>query len=242
MNMAKLKIGDIAKHSGIPASTIRYYVREGLLPLPEKVNKKMAYYDEACIERLKVIQHLQETRYFPLFLIKNILRRMDEGLSLPEAESVENAVFGSANRSWQGLVDRATFLAETGLTEEELRQAERIGILIPFVQEPGKALYDSDDIRTGRDSLRRLIDYGLDIQDMSFFVELGKQIVEREMDLRRKIVSDKTTKENTRITAEISETGDFYREYIMRRLFQRQVRENIRKSLAKKKRNEKETP
>jgi len=33
--------------------------------LPEKVNKKMAYYDEVCIERLKVIQHLQETRYFP---------------------------------------------------------------------------------------------------------------------------------------------------------------------------------
>ena len=201
----------------------------------------MAYYDEACIERLKVIQHIQEARYFPLFLIKNILRRMDEGLSLSEAESVEDAVFGTATRSGQELVDRATLLAETGLTEEELRQAETVGVLIPFVQEAGKTLYDGDDIQTGRDSLRRLIDYGLTIRDMAFFVELGEQIVEREMALRRKIVSNKTTKENTRVTAEISETGDFYREYIMRRLFQRQVRENIRKSLDKKKRNTTET-
>ena len=30
----KRKISDISKMSGVPASTIRYYVREGLLPEP----------------------------------------------------------------------------------------------------------------------------------------------------------------------------------------------------------------
>ncbi len=86
----KLKIGEIAKRSGLRPSTIRYYVGEGLLPKPEKANEKMAYYDEACIERLRVIQELKERRYFPLYLIKNILRRMDEGLNLTEAETIEN--------------------------------------------------------------------------------------------------------------------------------------------------------
>jgi DNA-binding transcriptional MerR regulator len=60
------KIGEIAKRSGVPASTIRYYVKEGLLPSPEKVNKKMAYYDESCITKLEAIQHLQEKRFYPL--------------------------------------------------------------------------------------------------------------------------------------------------------------------------------
>ena len=40
----ELKIGEIAKKSGVPPSTIRYYVRQGLLPEPTKVNKSMAYY------------------------------------------------------------------------------------------------------------------------------------------------------------------------------------------------------
>ena len=87
----EMKIGEIAKRSGVPPSTIRYYVRQGLLPEPTKVNKSMAYYDEGCIQRIQAIRHLQETKYFPLPVIRNILRRMDEGLSLEEAEAIEDA-------------------------------------------------------------------------------------------------------------------------------------------------------
>jgi len=232
----KLKISEISKQSGVPSSTIRYYVREGLLPPPEKVNKKMAYYEDACIERLKAIQCLQGKRYYPLLIIKNILRRMDEGLSLQEAESVGNAVFGTEDRVGLGLLDRAAVLAQTGLTEDELGLAESLGIFIPMIHEGEKLLYDEDDVRVGRDSLRKLIDYGVDLRDMDFFVELGQKIVEKELALRRKLVSDKSMKENIRITTEISRPADIYRDYVLRRLFQRQVQENIRRSLGKKKR------
>jgi len=232
----KLKIGEIAKRSGVRASTIRYYVQEGLLPKPEKANEKMAYYNEGCIERLQIIQELQEKRYFPLYLIKNILRRMDEGLSLPEAETVENAVFGSDDRIGRELIDRPAFLAATGLTEKELKQAENLGILIPFTTGADKTLYNEDDIRIGRDGLKKMIKLGLALDELSFFVELGKKIVAKEMALRRKIVAGKSTRENILITAELTRIGDFYRDYIMRRLFQKQVEQNIQKSLSKKQR------
>ena len=231
----KLKIGEIAKRSNVPASTIRYYVGEGLLPRPEKANEKMAYYDEGCIERLRIIQELQEKRYFPLYLIKNILRRMDEGLSLPEAETVENAVFGSNNRIGRGLVDRQTFLEVTGMTEKDLKQAEKLGILIPFTAGADKPLYNEDDVRVGRDGIRKLAGLGMVQNDLSFLVELGKKIVEREMALRRKIVAGKSTRENILITAELTRIGDFYRDYLLRRLFQRQVEQNIQKSLKQSK-------
>ena len=233
----KIKIGEIAKRSGTPASTIRYYVQEGLLPKPEKANEKMAYYDEVCVERLRIIQELQERRYFPLYLIKNILRRMDEGLSLTEAETVENAVFGLDDRIGRGLIDRPAFLAATGLTEKELKQAENLGILIPFTAGVDKTLYNEDDVRMGRDGIKKFAGLGRELKELSFLVELGKKIVDREMALRRKIVAGKSTRENILITAELTRIGDFYREYILRRLFQKRVEQNIQKSLVKKRKS-----
>jgi hypothetical protein len=232
----KLKIGEIAKRSGTPASTIRYYVQERLLPKPEKTNEKMAYYDENCIERLRIIQELKEKRYFPLYLIKNILRRLDEGLTLPDAEAVENAVFGANDRSGSSLVDRRQFLIATGLTEKELSEAEKSGILIPFIAGADKKLYNEDDVRVGRDGIKKLAGLGMKLRELTFWVELGGKIVAREMKLRRKIVAGKSTRENVAITAELTRIGDFYRDYILRRLFQRQVGQNIQKSLTKKRR------
>ena len=233
----KLKIGEIARRSGVRPSTIRYYVGEGLLPRPEKINEKMALYDEVCIDKLRAIQELKEKRYFPLYLIKNILRRMDEGLSLPEAEMVENAVFGSKDRIERGLVNRLAFLEATGMTEKELKQAEKLGILIPYTTGADEPIYNDDDVRVGRDGIKQLSRLGTDLGELSFMVEQGKKIVEKEMALRRKIVAGKSTRENILITSELTRIGNFYRDYILRRLFQKQVEQNIQKSLEKKSKN-----
>jgi len=156
---------------------------------------------------------------------------MDEGLNLTEAETIENAVFRSDGRAENGLLSQAAFLAATGLTEKELTQARRLGILIPFATEGDKPLYDTDDVRAGRDGIKKMADLGMKLQELSFWVELGRQIVEKEMALRRKMVAGKSTRENIAITAELTRVGDFYRDYILRRLFQKQVEQNIQSSL-----------
>ncbi|MFO7570329.1 MAG: MerR family transcriptional regulator [Smithellaceae bacterium] len=231
----KLKIGEIAKRSGVAASTIRYYVREGLLPKPEKANEKMAFYDESCVARLQVIGELQAKRYYPLYLIKNILSRIDEGLSPAEAEMIETAVFGSSSGNGGDLMGTTEFLAATGLTKGQLEQARKLGVLVPFMMEGDKPLYNRQDVAAGRDALKRLMVLGMNLEDMSFIVESGKRIVDAEMNLRRKIVAGKSTRDNVLITAELTGIGDFYRDYILRRLFQKQVEHNIQTSLAKKK-------
>lgn len=189
----ELKIGEIAKKSGVPPSTIRYYVRQGLLPEPTKVNKSMAYYDESCIERIQAVRHLQETKYFPLSVIRNILRRMDEGLSLDEAQAIENAVFGVAADAGNALMDKTEFLRQTGLSEEQLQLAQKISLLMPYMQEKGKVLYDQDDVRFGRDVLKRVMDFGQDITELDFYVKLGNEIIDREVNLRRNAVRGKST-------------------------------------------------
>ncbi len=228
-----LKIGEIAKKSGVPPSTIRYYVRQGLLPEPDKVNKSMAYYDERCIENILAIRHLQERKYFPLSVIKNILRRMDQGLSLDEAEAIEDAVFGAQPVTPDNVMDKAQFLEASGLTNDELLTSLKIGLMIPYLQEKGRTLYNQEDVRFAREVLKKIISFGQDLHELSFYVELGKQIVDHEMNLRKFAVKGKTQQENIRVTTEISKMADLLRGYIIRRLFQRRVQAVIQKSLSK---------
>ena len=53
----KLKIGELAKKSGCPVVTIRYYEKEGLLPEPDRSGSNYRLYDEADMERLRFIRH-----------------------------------------------------------------------------------------------------------------------------------------------------------------------------------------
>ena len=222
------KIGEIAKQSGVQPSTIRYYVRQGLLPEPNKVNKSMAYYDESCVEKIQAIRYLQEKRYFPLSIIKNVIRRMDEeGMSLEEAESIEDVVFGTVNN----LVDKKEYLARTGLTAAQFREAEKTGLLMPYVKEKGRVLFNEEDIRFGRDLLKKISELGLEFKELEFYVRLGKEIVEHEAALRKRLVKGKSRDENRRFTLEVAKRVDIMHSYIMRRLFQRNIQTIIQKSL-----------
>ena len=80
-----LKIGELAERSGVPAATIRHYVREGLLPEPVKTSRNMAYYPPEFVDRIRIIKQLQEERFMPLKVIRELLSR-DDGDPVPEAE------------------------------------------------------------------------------------------------------------------------------------------------------------
>jgi DNA-binding transcriptional MerR regulator len=67
---------ELAAASGVPAPTIKHYLRERLLPEPVKTSRNMAYYPPEFVERIKLIKRLQEERFLPLKAIKNVL---DEG-------------------------------------------------------------------------------------------------------------------------------------------------------------------
>jgi DNA-binding transcriptional MerR regulator len=69
-----VKISDLARLSGVPTPTIKHYMREGLLPGPEKrTSRNMAYYDVRLAERVRVIKELQQSRFLPLKLISDLL-------------------------------------------------------------------------------------------------------------------------------------------------------------------------
>jgi DNA-binding transcriptional MerR regulator len=72
-----LKISELAEQSGVPVATVRHYLREGLLPEPVKTSRNMAYYPPEFVDRIRVIKQLQEERFMPLRVIRDLLERDD---------------------------------------------------------------------------------------------------------------------------------------------------------------------
>jgi DNA-binding transcriptional MerR regulator len=66
-------MGELAEASGVPAPTIKHYLREGLLPEPVKTSRNMAYYPPEFVDRIKLIKRLQEERFMPLKAIRSVL-------------------------------------------------------------------------------------------------------------------------------------------------------------------------
>jgi DNA-binding transcriptional MerR regulator len=73
----RLKISELAAAAGVPVATVRHYLREGLLPEPEKTSRNMAYYPPQLVERIQLIKQLQEDRYLPLKVIRELLESGD---------------------------------------------------------------------------------------------------------------------------------------------------------------------
>jgi DNA-binding transcriptional MerR regulator len=68
-----VKIGELAARSGVPRETIHFYLREGLLPRPQKGGRTVAFYTEAHLERLLLVRRLREEKYLPLAVIRRLL-------------------------------------------------------------------------------------------------------------------------------------------------------------------------
>jgi DNA-binding transcriptional MerR regulator len=71
-----LKMSELADASGVSAGTIKHYLREGLLGGEEEIvrtSRNMAWYPAGYVDRIRLIKRLQEERFLPLRLIKELL-------------------------------------------------------------------------------------------------------------------------------------------------------------------------
>lgn len=58
--MTTMKIGEVARRSGVGVETIRYYEREGLLQEPARRPSGYRQYDEATLDRLEYIRRAKD--------------------------------------------------------------------------------------------------------------------------------------------------------------------------------------
>jgi len=72
-----MRIAELSRRSGIPVPTIKYYLREGLLPPGELSSPNQASYGEQHLRRLQLVRALLEVGRLPIASIKEVLREID---------------------------------------------------------------------------------------------------------------------------------------------------------------------
>jgi AcrR family transcriptional regulator len=84
-----MRISELSAYSKTPATAIRFYLRQGLLPQPLKTSKTMAYYTEEHLETLMKIRKLKEEGLV-LKEIKGIVRNKALEVSRTEEMNTMN--------------------------------------------------------------------------------------------------------------------------------------------------------
>ena len=181
-----LKISQLAERSGVSVGTIKHYLREGLLGDDDgvvKTSRNMAWYPPEYVERIRLIKTLQEERFLPLRLIKelladrpprtprdavdlpaNVLDRLEElGVLTPSEDGYDPddvAVIAAIVRFREGGYDEALGFTvyDTLRYREALAPlvAQEVEVLVERLgeMEPARA---AEIVRAGRDPLRDLI-------------------------------------------------------------------------------------
>lgn len=73
-----VKIADLSEETGIAVPSIKYYVREGLLPPGEHSGRNSVSYDASHARRLRLIRALREIGGLPIDAIRSILETADD--------------------------------------------------------------------------------------------------------------------------------------------------------------------
>jgi DNA-binding transcriptional MerR regulator len=131
-----LRMGELAERAGVSVTTIKFYIREGLLPPPPvKTGRTMAYYDQRYLDRLLAIRRLREEHYLPLRVIRAVLAERGDGpLTASDAATLARVAPGVLRRLEEAAApvappDRAELLARFRISAEELTLLEEMGLV-----------------------------------------------------------------------------------------------------------------
>ncbi|MFG3156307.1 MerR family transcriptional regulator [Streptomyces sp. NPDC048219] len=73
-----MRLADLSKRSGVSTATIKYYLREGLLPPGRQVNATTAEYGEEHLRRLRLVRALIQVGKVPVATARDVLGHVDD--------------------------------------------------------------------------------------------------------------------------------------------------------------------
>jgi DNA-binding transcriptional MerR regulator len=138
-----LRISELAQRSGVSEGTVKHYLREGLLGDEGGVvrtSRNMAYYPPDFVDRVRLIKRLQEQRFMPLAVIRELLAR-DPQRAARMLELEDRILERAIALRKRDRVPRAQVMTELDVPANVLDRLEEIGVLTPHSHG-----YDADDM------------------------------------------------------------------------------------------------
>lgn len=205
----RFRMRDLERLTGVGRETIRYYIREGLLPEPERPRRNTAWYDAAFVERVRLIRELQQKRFLPLHVIKAIVAGdapppRDEVRTLLE---LDGKLFPAVENVPAHPPETVTAAAKrTGLKAAEILAMAEVGA-ITLATEDGTQWLDESGVRLVElwARVRRAgytEDLGFTPTSLRLYVELIRWLAREELRLFARGVTGKVDTETSAAMAE----------------------------------------
>jgi DNA-binding transcriptional MerR regulator len=86
-----MRLAELSRQSGVPRSTIKFYIREGMLPAGEPRGRNQATYGPAHLERLALIRALREVARLRLEVVARVTSQLDRGWN--DGDPIGEALF-----------------------------------------------------------------------------------------------------------------------------------------------------
>jgi DNA-binding transcriptional MerR regulator len=138
-----LKMSELAERSGVSTGTIKHYLREGLLGSERDVlrtSRNMAYYPAEFVERIRLIKRLQEERFMPLRVIREVIDD-DPGRAARVIELEDRILERAIEAGESGRVSRTAVHSTYDVPRNVLDRLEELDVLTPSARG-----YDADDV------------------------------------------------------------------------------------------------
>jgi DNA-binding transcriptional MerR regulator len=116
-----MRINELAEQSGVPAATIKYYVREGLLPGGERAGYNQVSYDESHLHRIRLLRALIGLGGIPVAVVKRVVAAVED------PERTVHSTLGEAQRAVA-----ASSVDEVLATADELGHADLADLLSAY--------------------------------------------------------------------------------------------------------------
>ena len=206
-----LRISELSALTDVPPASIKFYIREGLLPPPLKTSRNMAYYDESFVGKIRFIKTLQTQHFLPLRVIREILDSSDGNGTLAETQALlelKTSLLERPNGERSRPMTEAEVIAELNTYEEELENLRRMGIVNPEIVD-GERMYSGDDLDflAALENNRKLgftREIGFQVEDLAIYLSVLEELAREEVKL---LISRTASKLSSGQIKELAERG-----------------------------------
>jgi DNA-binding transcriptional MerR regulator len=169
-----MRLAELSRRSGVPRSTIKFYLREGLLAPGAATARNQASYGSQHLERLELIRGLREVAGLPLEAVGRVTRELDRGWEGDPINEALRALHAppAAGRSPGDAAALARLRAEV---REFLRA-------LPWAGDDERALY-TDEIAANLLQVRRYLYPDYPVSSLARYAEIAWLLSEAEFAL-----------------------------------------------------------
>jgi len=178
-----LKMKELMAQSDESKSTILFYIKEGILPEPQKPKPNVHLYDESCVQILKFIKYLQHNFSYSIAEIKSIFQdnNFDFDGSFEMMVSSLELISGGRDSKWYSKED---FLSHLDMDEVTLATYQSKGYL--FERAKG---FSTKEVEVAQ-ILQRAEALDLDCALLDAYVSDAKVLAQKENEVGSKLLQD----------------------------------------------------